>query len=52
MKIIFRALLLVIAFFILLSIVKFLFVKLFFMALTIGTVLLVVFLLYSILKRA
>jgi hypothetical protein len=52
MKILFRALLLLIAFFIVLGIVKFLFVKLFFLALWIGTILLVAYILISILKRA
>jgi len=52
MRIIFRAGLLLIAFFIALSIIKFLFVKLFFFALWVAAIAFVIYLVSAILKKA
>ncbi|HEY4491554.1 MAG TPA: hypothetical protein VI958_06105 [Acidobacteriota bacterium] len=52
LKVIFRAGLLVIAFFIALSIIKFLFFKLFFIALWVAAIAFLVYLVSAILKRA
>ena len=52
MKVLFRAGLLVIAFFIVLSIIKFLFFKLFFLALWIAAIAFDVYLISAILKKA
>ncbi|HET6267893.1 MAG TPA: hypothetical protein VFG11_09255 [Acidobacteriota bacterium] len=52
MRIIARALIVFIALVLALSVVKFLFVKLFFLACSLGMILLVGFVIYSLLKRA
>lgn len=51
MRILFRAMLLLVAFLIALSVVKFLFIKLFFLALWVGAIAFLIFLVTSILKK-
>lgn len=52
MKILLRAFILLLAFLVALSIVKFVFFKLFMLALTVGMIALVIFVLISIFKKA
>jgi|GraSoiStandDraft_4_1057263.scaffolds.fasta_scaffold7282720_1 hypothetical protein len=52
MRILFRALLLLFAFFIALSVVKFLFFKLFFLALWVGAIAFVIYMVSCIFKKA
>lgn len=52
MRILFRAFILLLAFLVALSIIKFFFIKLFMLALTVGMVALVVYVLLTIFKKA
>jgi hypothetical protein len=52
MRILFRAFILLLVFLVALTVIKFLFVKLFMLALTVGMVALIVFVLVSIFKKA
>ena len=52
MKVLFRALLLLFAFFVALSVVKFLFFKLFFLAFWIGAIVFLVYIISALFKKA